>query len=80
MAPCGLFFWLVIVLLVIAGISYILGIDKLGEFSLDLIRLMIMLILITFLIIFILILIGRLDWGEIIEGFRINLRSVPILI
>ena len=80
MAPCGLFFWIVIGLLIISGISYILGVDIMGDFALDVIRLMIIFILITMLIVLFLILIGRLDWERIIEGLRIYFRMVPILI
>ncbi|MFO7792619.1 MAG: hypothetical protein R6W73_06520 [Candidatus Saliniplasma sp.] len=68
MAPCGLFFWLVVLLLIVAGLSYILGADKMGDFALNVIRLMIMFLLIAVLILLILILFGRLDWREIIRG------------
>ncbi len=71
MTPCGCFFWLVIVLLIIAGISYILGADKLGDFAIDVIRLVFILVLVIILIGLILILMGRLNWREIFRGLNV---------
>ncbi|MGM0404883.1 MAG: hypothetical protein ACQEQM_01915 [Thermoplasmatota archaeon] len=71
MTPCGFFFWLVIVLLIIAGISYILGADKLGDFAIDVIRLVFILVLVIILIGLILILMGRLNWREIFRGLNV---------
>ncbi|MFW5903875.1 MAG: hypothetical protein ACOC89_00155 [Candidatus Saliniplasma sp.] len=81
MTPCGCFFWLVIVLLIIAGISYILGADKMGDFAIDVIRLVIILVLVTILIGLVLILMGRLNWREIFRGINLmttSIRSIPI--
>ncbi len=65
MTVCGLFFWIIVVLLLIAGVSYILGADKLGDFALDVIRVSIIFVLLVVLVALILILIGRWNWRDI---------------
>lgn len=81
MAPCGLFFWLVVLLLIVAGLSYILGADRMGDFALNVIRLMIMFLLIAILILLIFVLFGRMDWRDFTRGlyfmFRVMNRPVP---
>ncbi len=70
MTPCGYLFWLVVILLILAGISYILGADKLGDFTIDVIRLVFILILVTILIGLLLILMGTLNWREIFRDLN----------
>lgn len=67
MAFCGCLLWLVIVLLVAAGVAYLLGAESLGDLALDIIRLIIAVLLIMILIGLILILIGYIDLSQI-EG------------
>ncbi|MFW6141338.1 MAG: hypothetical protein ACOC53_02110 [Candidatus Saliniplasma sp.] len=80
MTPCGCFFWFVIVLLIIAGISYILGANKMGDFAIDVIRLVIILVLVTILIGLVLILMGRLNWREIFRGINLMTTSIRSII
>ncbi len=62
MPLCNLVCGIIILLLIVAGIAYLLGADSLGEFALDVIRLIIILALIILLIGLILIIIGYVSW------------------
>ncbi len=62
---CGCLFWLVIFLLIVAGIAYLLGADSLGELAVDLIRLIIIVLAIVILLGIILIIFGYFDWSRI---------------
>ena len=64
---CNCLFWLIILLLLVAGVAYLLGADDLGELALDLIRLVIILLLVAVLIGLLLIIIGYFSWGDIVN-------------
>lgn len=78
MAWCNCLFWLIILLLMLAGVAYLLGADDLGELALDLIRLIIILLLVAVLIGLILIIIGYFNWSDItdIPFFKMVVRSI----
>lgn len=67
MAWCNCLFWLIILLLMLAGVAYLLGADDLGELALDLIRLIIILLLVAVLVGLILVIIGYFSWSDITD-------------
>ncbi len=62
---CNLLCGIIILLLIIAGISYLLGADRLGEVALDIIRIIIVVVLIIILLALILYIIGYISWEGI---------------
>ncbi len=72
MPLCNLVCGIVILLLIVAGIAYLLGADSLGEFALDMIRLIIVIVLIIFLIGLILLMIGYVSWPGLPFGFMVT--------
>ncbi len=65
---CNLLCGIVILLLIIAGIAYLMGADRMGEFALDLIRIIIVVVLIVILLALVLFIIGYISW----EGLPID--------
>ncbi len=82
MPLCNLVCGIIILLLIVAGIAYLLGADSLGEFALDLIRLIIIIALILLLIGLILIIIGYVSRPSLplslteIDGLVLSLTKV----
>ncbi|MGM0509907.1 MAG: hypothetical protein ACQESD_02105 [Thermoplasmatota archaeon] len=64
---CGCLFWLVIFLLIVAGLAYLLGADSLGELAIDLIRLIIIVLAILILLGILLVIFGFFDLGSITD-------------
>lgn len=60
-------FWLVIFLLIVAGLAYLLGADSLGELAIDLIRLIIIVLAILILLGILLVIFGFFDFGQITD-------------
>ncbi len=72
---CECLFVLIIVLLVIAGVFYILGAEKLGDLTVDVIRFIIISLLLTVLVVLVLWLLysmGYIDLGGITSPFYLG--------
>lgn len=64
---CGCLFWLIIILLIVAGVAYLLGADTLGELALDIIRLIIILLIVIVLLALLLLIVGYIHLGDILS-------------
>ncbi len=65
MPLCNLLCGIVILLLIVAGIAYLLGADSLGRLAIDIIRIIIVIVLIIILLGLILYIIGYISWEGI---------------
>lgn len=78
MSICGILFWAIIIMLVISGVSYIIGFNKAGDIALDLIRFVIITLLIIVLIGLLMYLFGNLTWTDVRRFFP-DLKNLDYL-
>lgn len=72
---CGCTFWLIIILLIVAGVAYLLGADTLGEMALDIIRLIIILLIVIVLLALLLLIIGYIQLGDVLSPVILSLMG-----